>query len=116
MKVNFHINLKEFDGTDAVEEKKVMQDGRVVTVKSPVIINDLVGKALYNGGGLEPAGKADTDNDYRFKAYKLCQKIIASTGEIDLSPEELVMVKQAATIYSAAGVYAQIVELVDPEK
>ena len=46
MKVNFHINLKEFDGSDAVEEKKVMQDGRVVTVKSPVIINDLVGKAL----------------------------------------------------------------------
>ena len=44
------------------------------------------------------------------------KKIIASTGEIDLSPEELVMVKQAATIYSAAGVYAQIVELVDPEK
>lgn len=116
MKVNFHINLKEFDGTDVVEDKKVMQDGRVVMVKSPVIINDLVGKALYNGGGFERGGKANADDDYRFKAYKLCQKIIASTGEIDLSPEELVMIKQAATIYSAAGVYAQIVELVDTGK
>lgn len=116
MKVNFHIKLKEFDGTDAVDTKKVIKNGEKVLEEYPVIINDLVAKALYNGGGIERTGKADVDNDNRFKSYRLCQRVIASTGEIDLSPEELVMIKQAATIYTSAGVYAQIVELVDTKK
>ena len=113
MKVNFHIKLKEFDGSDVVEPKKVVKDGKKETIECPVIINELVAKALYNGGGLDKLGKAEVDNDNRFKAYRLCQKVIASIGELDLSLEELTMIKQAATIYTSAGVYAQIVELVD---
>lgn len=115
MKVNFNIKLKEFDGSEAFEEKKVVINGQAGIEKVPVVIKDLVAKSLFSGGGIERTGKADTDNKNRFEAYRLCQKIIASAGEVDLSPEEMVMIKQAASIYTSAGVYAQIVELVDPK-
>lgn len=115
MKVNFNIKLKEFNGTDATEEKKVKDGEKIVVKQVPVIIRDIVAQALYNGGGIKRSESIEETNENRFKAYRLCQKIIAASEEIDLSPEELVMIKQAATIFPAAGVYAQIVELVDPK-
>lgn len=115
MKVDFNIKLKEFDGSEAFEEKKVIKNGKAEIEKVPVIVKDLVAKALFSGAGLDRTGKPETDNKNRFDAYRLCQKIIGSTNATDLSPEEMVMIKQAATIYTSAGVYAQIVELVDPK-
>lgn len=115
MKVDFNIKLKEFDGSEAFEEKKVVKNGKTEVSYSPIIIKDLVAKALFSGGGLERTGNVETDNNNRFEAYKLSQKIIGSDKDIDLSPEEMVLVKQAASAYPSAGVYAQIVKLVDPK-
>lgn len=115
MKVDFNIKLKEFDGSEAFEEKKVVKNGKTEVSKSPVIIKNLVAKALFLGEGLERTGNVVTDNHNRFEAYKLSQKIISSDKDIDLSPEEMVLIKQAASAYPYAGVYAQIVELVDPK-
>lgn len=115
MKVNLDVKLKNFDRSEVLEDKEVEKDGKKTKEKFPVLIRTLVAKALFNGQGIEKTGRTDVDNDNRFKSYLLYQKIISSDGEIDLSPEELVMIKQAVSIYTDNGVYGQIVELVDPK-
>lgn len=105
MRVNFNVQLKDFDGQPMVDEKG-----------NPLVIRNLVGKSLFVGNGIKKTGNADIDEDNRFKAYLLSQRVMASTGEIDLSPEELVLIKQSASTFQGAGVYAQIRELVDKKE
>ena len=102
MKVNFNIQLKGFDGKPLVENGK------------PIIARDLVAKALFVGEGIKRTGNAGTDDDNRFKAYQLhCRLMASEDGTVDLSPEEMLLVKQTASIFPHAGIYAQLRELVD---
>ena len=101
MKVNFNTQIKDFDGKPFVENGK------------PLIARELVAKALFVGDGIKRTGNDEKYDDNRFKAYHLNLRVMASDNEIDLSPEELVLIKQAVTIYRSAGLYAQLRELVD---
>ena len=105
MKVNLNIQLKEYDGRPAKDDKG-----------EPIVIRDLVSRTLFEGKGIRRTGNPDTDDDNRFKAYRLSQRVMAADGEIDLSPEEMVLIKQAASAFQGAGVYAQIRELIDKKE
>lgn len=113
MRINFNRPFKGYDGKDAVEEKEVLgENGKKIIKEYPQMMGDLIARWLYNGHGIERTGDAEKDNRNKFNAYKLCQRIVTSSGDIEISPEEAVLIKQVASM-SIAGAYAQIVELID---
>ena len=113
MKVNFCKPFKAYDGKDAEMDKEVIStDGKKVIVTEKQMINDFLALHLFNGAGLERTGKADTDNQNKYVAYKLSQKIIAAKGIIEISVEEAAIVKQVASSMNPGG-YAQIVDLIE---
>lgn len=99
MKVNFVKPFKDYKGKD------IEKDGK------KQMINDLLAQCLFTGEGLERTGNVEKDNKNKFDAYKLCQRVIAAKGAIEIGPNEAVIIKQAASSLNAAG-YAQIVELI----
>lgn len=98
MKVNFNKAFKDAFGNETKENGK------------EVVMRDLVAQILFSGQFLEKAGKADDAG--KLAAYRLSLKIANSDGEIDITAEEAVMIKQAASVLTA-GAYGQIFDLVE---
>lgn len=98
MKVNFNKAFRDAFG------KVINENG------NEVIMRDQLAQILFGGQFLERSGKADDAS--KLASYRLSLKIAESEGEIDITAEEAVMVKQAASVLTA-GAYGQICDLVE---
>ena len=67
--------------------------------------------AAWIKGELTPEVNA-LSGDEKIRAYSLSLKIYQSTGNIEISAEEALMIKEAALVLNPGG-YAQIVKLID---
>mgnify|MGYP000562123742 CR=1 FL=1 len=86
----------EVDGTDAVQEQ---------------LMKDVIAPILFSGEWRDERVNA-LSGDEKIRAYSLSLKIYQSTGDIEISAEEALMIKEAALILNPGG-YAQIVKLID---
>ena len=91
--------------------KTVDFNKKFLDIKRKEIIGDTMGEliaaSLYNGG---------SDNypvlpEQKFMAYKICTKLVANNGIIEVSEEEGKFLKEFCSKCFFAGAYGQIVEL-----
>ena len=52
---------------------------------------------LSNGTGIRPSGNQQTDADKKLRAYRLCIQIMDADGEIDITAEDAVLIKEAVS-------------------
>ncbi len=65
-----------------------------------------------NGTGIRPSGNQQTDADKKLRAYRLCIQIMDADGEIDITAEDAVLIKEAVSGLTP-GCYSQVVKLIE---
>lgn len=115
MKVNFNVALKNGKGQDTYEEMESFIDGKKVFRYEKIMIKDLVSNSLYAGTTLDYTNDEEKDAAIKRRAYRLSQKVSNADGPIDITPEEICMIKKCAIGYRQAGTYQQIIDLVTEE-
>ena len=109
MKVNFNVPLVDFRGNVLSKQVEVVKNGKKCLEVQPEILKELVCQALYGcGDGLT--------GDEKYSAYKLGIKIITSEEEVDLKPEDGVLIKKICNPFLTAGAYGQLVTLIDGDE
>lgn len=99
MKVNFNYPFLSYNG------KEVIQDGK------PQLVKEVIAQILFSGEWIE---KKENRGKFLLMAYDLSQRIIKSTGEIEITVEEASLIKEGAeALVTSAGGYAQIVNLIE---
>lgn len=100
MKVNFYDCFKDFDG------QPLHINGE------PQLVSRIVAQCLFNGTGIRPSGNQQTDADKKLRAYRLCMQIMDTVGEIDITAEDAVLIKEAVSGLTP-GCYSQVVKLIE---
>lgn len=100
MKVNFNANFMDFDG------QQMLINGK------PVCIGRIVAQCLFGGSNIRQTGNTQVDNDKKMQAYNLCMRVMNARGEIDITAEEAVLIKEAVSGLTP-GCFAQIVKLIE---
>ena len=100
MKVNFYDCFKDFDG------QPLHINGE------PQLVSRIVAQCLFNGTGIRPSGNQQTDADKKLRAYRLCMQIMDAEGEIDITAEDAVIIKEAVSGLTP-GCYSQVVKLIE---
>lgn len=100
MKVNFYDCFKDFDG------QPLHINGE------PQLVSRIVAQCLFNGTGIRPSGNQQTDADKKLRAYRLCMQIMDAVGEIDITAENAVLIKEAVSGLTP-GCYSQVVQLIE---
>ncbi|MCQ4899626.1 TerB family tellurite resistance protein [Phocaeicola vulgatus] len=100
MKVNFYDCFKDFDG------QPLHINGE------PQLVSRIVAQCLFNGTGIRPSGNQQTDADKKLRAYRLCMQIMDAVGEIDITAEDAVLIKEAVSGLTP-GCYSQVVKLIE---
>lgn len=96
MKVNLNKRFKDFRGKESNE-----------------VIADKVAEALYSAGAIPEWSIRRED---KFRAYKLCQKIINDNGVIEIESEDASLIKDVCSNFLTAGAYGQVHELIEGGK
>jgi hypothetical protein len=96
MKVNLNKRFKDFRGKESNE-----------------VIADKVAEALYSAGAIPEWSIRRED---KFRAYKLCQKIINNNGVIEIESEDATLIKDVCSNFLTAGAYGQVHELIEGGK
>ena len=100
MKVNFYDCFKDFDG------QPLHINGE------PQLVSRIVAQCLFNGTGIRPSGNQQTDADKKLRAYRLCMQIMDAVGEMDITAEDAVLIKEAVSGLTP-GCYSQVVKLIE---
>lgn len=100
MKVNFNADFKDFNG------EPLLVDG------NPQVIGHIVAQCLFNGTGIRPSGNMQTDNGKKMRAYHLCMRIMDTGGEVEITSEDAVLIKEAVSGLTP-GCYSQVVQLIE---
>ena len=121
MKVNLNVPFMNYKGcllytSDAADDTDYK--GLVITkkvegtdVEQEQLMKDVIAPILFSGEWRDERVNA-LSGDEKIRAYSLSLKIYQSTGDIEISAEEALMIKEAALVLSPGG-YAQIVKLID---
>lgn len=93
MKVDLNKKFKDFKGNETEE-----------------IVADQIAEALYMAGASPdfPIRKED-----KFRAYKLCQRIINNNGVVEMESEDISLIKEVSSGRYVAGAYGQICDLLE---
>jgi hypothetical protein len=93
-KINLNKEFRDFNGTVIAGE----------------MISDAIAKHLYLGKGIS------LDNgDEKYAAYKLSSKLIHSKAEIELTTEEIQLIKKVAATGFTPGAYGQVMDFLNEE-
>lgn len=95
MKVDLNKYFKDFRGQETKE-----------------LIADKVAEAMFSAGSV-PEWKIEKRD--KFRAYKICQKILNGGGIIEIEAEEATLIKDVCSNFFTAGAYGQVHELIEKE-
>lgn len=98
MTVNLNQPFKAFGGEQLKGESK----GETMA--------HFLAKALFSG-----AGVGQTPEE-KFAAYKLCNRLISETGEIELDKDERKLLKDTACASLTPGAFGQVMELLEKKE
>ena len=93
MKINLNKEFTDFSGSIIAGE----------------IIADAIAKNLYLGKRVAP-----DNGDEKYAAYKLSSKIIHAKDAIEVTPEEIILIKKVAAEALTPGAYGQGIDLLEP--
>lgn len=74
------------------------------------VISDKVAEALYTAG-ITPDFAIKRED--KFRAYKLCKSIIDNNGVVELSSEDISLIKEICSSFFTAGAYGQVHEILE---
>lgn len=100
MHLNLNHTLKNFKGEDLKIGDK------------PQFMFVVVAQSLFAGEFIEKTGNPDKDCGKKLIAYDLCSRLMKNNGEMDVTAEEAVMIKESIANLTA-GCYSQIVKFID---
>lgn len=98
MKVNFNKSFVDFKGNE------------VRTGSKPVLISEEIGRILF---ALGTSGNAPHNAEEKYMAYKLCNRITAVQGEVELTTEEAAFIVKVCGETLTAGGYGQVRDLIE---
>lgn len=90
------------------------------------VIRDFDGQPLKNAGGKEEkmgeliarqlfAVNYGKNADEKLRAYKLCNKLVSNPENAEITTEDATMIKEVMAGTCAAGLYGQVVDLIEGE-
>lgn len=82
-------------------------NGKEATEAAPM--SEQVAACLFAYGNDDPQTPADD----KYKAWQISQRIAANPSEVELSAEDITLVKKAANKMFAAGFYGQVVDALE---
>lgn len=100
---NLKVALLQFGGAEFTTTEMV--DGK--EVKKPVMISDQIGQVLWQ------VANSELSPEEKYKAFKIAQRIAATPEAVELSSEEVAMIKKMIAPVFAAGVYGQMVDVLE---
>lgn len=95
MRINFNKTVKTFKGEDMID----------ASTKGTLTLRDLVCGSLF----LCPE---NTPAEDKYSAWKLIQKINVE-GEVEITTEEGSLIKKICSLRCCAGVYGQLVDIIE---
>lgn len=102
MKINFNRPFLNFRGEPIM---------KTAGGHEPQVIKEVISSLLFDGEWVRSSGKSITPED-KMRAYDLSVRIYKSAGEVDITAEDAVLIKEAACALNPGG-YAQIVKLIE---
>lgn len=102
-KKNLKVAILQFCGTEFTTT--VVVDGK--EMKKPVMASDQIGEVLWQ------AANSELSPEEKYKAFKIAQRIAANPEAVELSSEEIAMIKKMIAPVFAAGVYGQMVDVLE---
>lgn len=106
MKKNLKAPLRQFNGADYTVSKIV--NGK--EVQEPVMASDQIGEVLWT------QASTGTSPEEKYKAFKIAQRIAMNPEAVNLSDDDVVLIKKVCAQVFAPGVYGQIVDLLESKK
>lgn len=77
---------------------------------SEFIVADRVAEAMFSAGVIQ---EMDIKREEKFRAYKICNEISIGNGIIDLSSEDITLIKKICSVVFVAGFYGQICDILE---
>ena len=100
MKRNLKKSLLYFDGNTLTENK----NGK----DTPILICDVLAKAMF-----EVSTSVGLSPDEKYQAFKISRRIVANPEAVDLESADVVLIRKIITPSFSAGIYGQIVDLLE---
>ena len=91
----------------------VYVDGKTIKNENQagVMAADLVARGLFEVSG----SSVTLTPDEKYKCWKISQKIIAKPEAVELEADDIVLIKKITAPSLSAGIYGQIVDLLEGE-
>lgn len=96
---NFKVAMRGYDGKELKNEKSETQ-----------MMSDIIGLHLYTAGGKKPMSQED-----KVRAYKLSLQMQEHPEEVELTSEDMTLIKEVTNEALVAGAYGQIVQVLEKE-
>ncbi|WP_044272476.1 hypothetical protein [Bacteroides timonensis] len=91
-----------------VDLNRVFKDYKGLETEN--VISDKVAEALYSAG-ITP--EFAIKREYKFRAYKISKSIIDNNGVVELSSEDISLIKEICSNFFTAGAYGQVHEILE---
>lgn len=96
---NFKVAMMGYDGKELKNEKGETQ-----------MMSDIIGLHLYTAGGKKPMSQED-----KVRAYKMSLQMQEHPKEVELTAEDMTLIKEVTNEALVAGAYGQIVQVLEKE-
>lgn len=96
---NFKVAMRGYDGKELKNEKGETQ-----------MMSLIIGLHLYTAGGKKPMSQED-----KVRAYKLSLQMQEHPEEVELTAEDMTLIKEVTNEALVAGAYGQIVQVLEME-
>ena len=96
---NLKVAMRGYDGKELKNEKG-----------EPQMMSDIIGLHLYTAGGKKPMSQED-----KVRAYKLSLQMQEHPEEVELTAEDMTLIKEVTNEALVAGAYGQIVQVLEIE-
>lgn len=112
MKRNFNTPLKGFGGIPITEKVK-NSDGSVS--EKPLNVASQLGARLFYAGSEQQGnrGGEQLSDDDKLRCYRISVQLSEHPSDVELTVEDCALVKRIASREFVAGVYGQIVDIIE---
>lgn len=107
MKKNLVVPFKSWKGEPVMVKA---QDENGSEVLKPQLISDELGALFFNVSGSD---KVQVSGEEKLRLYRLATAIGKNPTEVDMTAEDIVLIKRILEPACSAGAYGQIVEILE---
>lgn len=113
-KKNLKVPFYQFNGQELKVNKVVdgviVKDAEGRPVMETVLVSDQIGQVLWE------KSTSTASPDEKYKAFKIAQRIAANPEEVELSDDDLELIKAIVATVFHPGYFGQVVDLLESDK